>query len=335
MSRGEKVSVETLSSANRVRLRFNRNLQNFEFTVYRGDTMFKFQNGLLFRFVVVLTAMTCQCVIANAEVVALVGGRLIDGNGGTPTVDSVVLVENGLITAVGVEGAIEVPANARVIDTNGKTVMPGLIELHTHMELIGHSDYDYWYSEFPSRIEKEVHPLAAQALLMAGVTSARDLGADIESILRLREKLNSGQMVGPRLFVAGPFLRKNPAYFPSDVRDDTWQIMDAEHGREAVRRLIDMDVDVIKTQDDDFSVEEFRAIFEEAHNNGLPVAAHLYTTEGIRKALQAGLGEKDTIEHVGEDPSMAYPDDVVKMIVDQNVYMSPTAMARDGFRQMV
>ena len=285
--------------------------------------------------ITILFAVAHLNAAANAETIALVGGRLIDGNGGTPTVDSVVLVENGLITAVGVEGDIKIPADAQIIDTNGKTVMPGLIELHTHMELIGHSDYDVWFSEYPLRMEKEIFPMSTRALLNAGVTSARDLGADVDSIFRLKEKLNTEQMVGPRLFVAGPFLRKNPAYYPSEDVRDTWQVADAEDGRAKVRQLVQRGADVIKTQDDDFTVEEFRAIFDEAHKNGLPVASHLYTTEGIRKALLAGLREKDTIEHVGEDPSMAYPDDVVKMIIDQKVYMSPTAMARDGFRQMV
>jgi imidazolonepropionase-like amidohydrolase len=109
---------------------------------------------------------------------ALVGGTLIDGYGGAPVHDSVILVEGETITAVGREGAIDVPVDAEIISTEGMTVLPGLWEMHAHLMLVGHSDYAYWHATYTGDVLSEtIMPAAAEQLLHAGITSARPRGA--------------------------------------------------------------------------------------------------------------------------------------------------------------
>ena len=280
-------------------------------------------------------ALFIICQAANAQVIALVGGRLIDGNGGAPLDDSVVILDGEKIAAIGKVGGIPVPADAQVIDTNGMTVMPGLVDVHVHFDIIGHSDYDRWFGTYETRMRTDIMPYAAKAMLYAGVTTVRDLGADVSNIFWLRDQVNSGEIPGPRTFIAGPFLRKTATAFVSDDYVDTWVIDNPEDARQKVRQLAEMGVDVIKTQDEALSLEELEAIYDETHRLGLRAASHIYSAEGIRTALEAGLGEYDTIEHIGSNAPQSYDDDIVRMIVEQRVAMAPTIIARDGLRQMI
>jgi imidazolonepropionase-like amidohydrolase len=116
---------------------------------------------------------------------------------------------------------------------------------------------------------------------------------------------------------------------------DWWIVNDPEDGRAKVRTLVKRGVDVIKLWDDNFTAEEFSAMIGEAHANNVKVAAHLLTTDRMRNALKSGLKERDTIHHVGAGRGARYPDDVVKMIVAQNVYLVATIVAFDGFRQII
>jgi cytosine/adenosine deaminase-related metal-dependent hydrolase len=186
-------------------------------------------------------------LIAQDVTLAIVGGRLIDGYGGPPVHDSVILVSGNRITAVGTQVDIDVPVDAAVIDADGHTVMPGLIDLHVHFDIIGHGDYDHWFANYESRMRSDVLPTAARIMLNAGVTSVRDLGTDIDNAFWLREQINSGAMPGPRTFIAGPFLRKTVTAFVSPDFVDTWVVENPADGRRKVRRLAEMGVDVIKT----------------------------------------------------------------------------------------
>ena len=110
---------------------------------------------------------------APAAVKALVGGRLIDGFGGAPLADSVVVIEGERITAVGRLGEVGIPAGAEVISTEGMDVLPGLWDNHVHLEIVGHADYDHWDRTYPPLYRSTIMPAAAKQLLLAGVTSAR------------------------------------------------------------------------------------------------------------------------------------------------------------------
>src|SRR6478752_8103805 len=116
---------------------------------------------------------------AQARPLALVGGRLIDGFGGHPLANSVIIIENERITAVGGVGELKVPADAETISTEGMDVLPGLWDCHVHTMILGHSDYGHWDKTYEKRFGSEIMPAAAHQLLLAGVTSARDLGGPL------------------------------------------------------------------------------------------------------------------------------------------------------------
>jgi imidazolonepropionase-like amidohydrolase len=122
---------------------------------------------------------------AQARPLALVGGRLIDGFGGHPLANSVIIIDKERISAVGTVGALQVPADAEVISTEGMDVLPGLWDCHVHTMILGHSDYAYWDKTYPPRLGSEIMPAAARQLLMAGVTSARDLGGPLKESIGL------------------------------------------------------------------------------------------------------------------------------------------------------
>ena len=289
-----------------------------------------------------LTGLTIAMILASVPTslfaqdvsLAIVGGRLIDGYGGPPLHDSVVLVSGDRISAVGTQADMAIPDGVRVIDADGRTVMPGMIDLHVHFDILGHSDYDHWFPAYEGRMRSDILPAAAKIMLDAGVTSVRDLGTDIENSFWLREQINSGEFPGPRPFIAGPFLRKTVTSFVSKDFVDTWVVENPADGRRKVRKLVEMGVDVIKTQDEDLSGAELSAIYDEAHKLGMRVATHLFSQKALRTALEAGLGQWDTIEHIGEGAQSRYPDDIVTMIVEQQVAMAPTIMASEGLRQI-
>src|SRR5262249_11186331 len=109
------------------------------------------------------------------------GGRLIDGFGGPPLANSVILIDGERISAIGQVGTLIVPPDAQVISTEGMDVLPGLWDCHVHTMILGHSDYGHWDKAYDKRFGSEIMPAAALQWLMAGVTSARDLGGPLET----------------------------------------------------------------------------------------------------------------------------------------------------------
>jgi imidazolonepropionase-like amidohydrolase len=258
---------------------------------------------------------------AAGPVKALVGGRLIDGYGGKPIENSVVVIEGDRIRAVGRVGEVAIPEGAEVISTEGMSVLPGLWDMHVHLMIVGHSDYDYWDKTYPPKFRSTIMPAAAGQLLMAGVTSARDLGAPLEDILAVRDAINRGEMPGPTLYVSGPFLQHEPYPGTEQFR---WGIKGPDDARAKVRRLAEAGVDVIKLIDQDqMTMEEVRAVVDEAHRRKLPVVAHSHRPEEIRRGIQAGV---DCFEHTGMGTAPEYPADVFEMIKSRanTLFWTPT-----------
>lgn len=271
-------------------------------------------------FVALLLA-TVVATTAAARDKALVGGRLIDGYGGHPIENSVILIEGERITAVGQVGQLAVPQGVEVISTEGMTVLPGLWDMHVHLMLVGHSDYDYWDRTYPPRWEHEIMPAAAAQLLDAGVTSARDLGAPLDLSIRVRDRLARGEIPGPTLYVSGPFIQKAPYPGTEAFR---WGVDGPDDARAKVARLAEAGVDVIKLIDQDqMTMEEVRAVVEEAHARGLPVAAHSHRPEEIRRGIEVGV---DGFEHTGLGTMPAYPDDVFELMKGRanTLFWTPT-----------
>ena len=145
--------------------------------------------------------------------IALVGGMLLDGYEAPPMHNAAVVIEGNRITAVGPASEIEIPADAEVINTSGMTMLPGLIDLHVHLMILGHWEYSDWWPILEESKE-EMMAISAKQLLMAGVTTAVDLGAPLE-IVNVRDRINDGRLLGPRMLVSGPWITRGGRQFPS------------------------------------------------------------------------------------------------------------------------
>jgi imidazolonepropionase-like amidohydrolase len=248
---------------------------------------------------------------------ALVGGTLVDGNGSRPIQNSVVIVDGDRIRAVGQVGSLAVPPGAELISTEGMTVLPGLWDMHVHLQIVGHSDYDHWDKTYPPAYESVIFPASAKQLLMAGVTSARDLGGPLDVSISTRDRINTGKIPGPTMYVSGPFIQHAPYPGTESYR---WGVNGPDDARAKVKKLVDAKVDVIKLIDqDEMTMEEVRAVVDEAHKGGKPVVAHAHRPEEIRRALAAGA---DCLEHTGLATAPEYPPDIIAMIRERTAKMA-------------
>jgi len=273
--------------------------------------------------ILVLLALLVTRVPAAAEedLKALVGGRLIDGYGGAPLENSVILIAGERIRAVGAAGVLAVPPDAEVISTEGMSVLPGLWDVHVHLMIVGHSDYDHWDRTYVERFRDEIMPAAAEQLLLAGVTSARDLGAPLDDVLEVRDRIARGEIPGPTLYVSGPFLQHEPYPGTELFR---WGVDGEADARAKVQRLAEAGVDVIKLIDQDqMTMAEVEAVVDEAHRHGLPVVAHSHRPEEIRRGIRAGV---DCFEHTGLGTMPEYPDDVYELMKGRanTLFWTPT-----------
>ncbi|HET7694557.1 MAG TPA: amidohydrolase family protein [Vicinamibacterales bacterium] len=258
-----------------------------------------------------------QAPVPAGRTTALVGGTLIDGFGGPPIQNSVVLIAGEKIAAVGRVGQLAVPQAAEVISTEGMTVLPGLWDMHVHTMIVGHADYGHWDKAYFNQFESVIMPAAAKQLLSAGVTSARDLGGPLEQSISVRDRINSGRIRGATLYVSGPFIQHEP--YPN-TEAYRWGVKGPDDGRAKVKQIAAAGVDVVKLIDQDqMTMDEVRAVVEEAHRHGKPVIAHSHRPEEIRVGLRAGV---DGFEHTGLATAPAYPDDILGMIRERTGKMS-------------
>jgi imidazolonepropionase-like amidohydrolase len=253
-----------------------------------------------------LAAQAQASAAPSRATLALVGGTLIDGHGGVPLTNSVVLVDGQRITAIGQVGRLTVPAGARVVSTEGMFVLPGLWDMHVHLMLAGHGNYAHWDAKYPPLLEPQIIPATARQTLLAGITSVRDLGSPLEPMLRVRDRINRGEIPGPTIYMSGPFIQHAPYPGTEAFR---WGVNGPDDARAKVRRLAEAKVDVIKLIDqDEMTMEEIRAVVDEAHKNRLPVIAHSHRPDEIRRGLAAGV---DGFEHTGLATAWEYPADIV------------------------
>jgi len=263
-------------------------------------------NGLV---VGLLTAGTSASGEAPSRV-ALKASRLIDGRSDKVLAPAVVLIEDGRITQVGT--TLVIPTGTRVLDLGSVTLLPGLIDAHVHLTQVPENS---GYQGLGVSLPREALYGAANALktLFAGFTSARNVGAGGYSDVALRDAINADELVGPRLLVSGPALGITGGhcdenllppkfhYREEGVADGPWE------ARTRAREVIKYGADLVKvcasggvlSKGDQpgapqYSVEELRAIVEEAHRAGRKVAAHAHGTLSIKEAIRAGV---DSIEH--------------------------------------
>lgn len=263
-----------------------------------------------------------QETLRPAVPVAIVGGMLLDGHEAEPIHHSVVVFENGRITAVGNRDTTPIPDHAVIIDAGGRTVMPGLIDAHIHIDLIGHGSYArlYKFMNGMERIE-EFMTIAAKQMMRAGVTTGLDLGAPFQAF-DFRERVRRGETPGPRLLLSGPWITR----IDYDIIPDEYEII-ISSPREAAQRtreLIERGVDVIKVWEG-LTLEDYQAVVGVAHEAGIKVHAHLYEPEKIRFALDAGV---DVFQHVGSAGNPPYEPGLVAEIAHRNIPVVQTIAHR-------
>lgn len=277
--------------------------------------------------------------------VALKAARLIDGKGDTVIANPVVVIEGNRIIAVLPGGTP--PQDFELIDLGDSTLLPGLIDAHTHILL----QADPTDKEYEDQILRESVPLrtiratvAARTALLNGFTTLRDVeteGAGYADVA-VKQAIERGYIPGPRLIVSTRALAPTGAYplqgFPPEVPVPSGvQVCDgAENCRLAVREQLRFGADWIKVYADrryyfakdgsvrsipNFTLEEMRAIVDEAHRNRHKVAAHAMAREGLEIALEAGV---DSIEH-----GIALDDASIQKMKERGVYLCPTLMVTE------
>ncbi len=267
-------------------------------------------------FFPILVALLMAALPASAETVVVRAGRLLDIEQGRYLADQAIRVENGRVTAIAPYSA-GAAGDARVIDWSAYTVLPGLIDLHTH--LLGDISSaniaaPLMSSEARDTLLGVVH---ARTTLAAGFTTVRDIGVyRAYSDVALRDAINAGQVEGPRMFVAGAYITVShgggevtglapDVGIPDAMRRGVAN--SADEVRQRVREILGNGADFIKViatgavftagttpSAPEFTEEELRAAVQEAANKGTFVAAHAHSAEGIKRAVRAGVR---SIEH--------------------------------------
>jgi hypothetical protein len=160
-------------------------------------------------------------------------------------------------------------------------------------------------------------PAAAHQLLLAGVTSARDLGGPLEDSINVRDRINRDEIPGPTLYVAGPFIQHEP--YPGEELY-RWGVKGAADARAKVKKIAEAGVNIVKMIDQDqMTLEEAKAVVDEAHAHKLPVVAHAHRPDEIRRGLAVGV---DDFEHTGLATAPEYPEDIRKGIAERTAKMS-------------
>ena len=290
------------------------------------------------RTLLVALLLAATNVSAADDVVVLRAARLIDGRSDQLITPGVIVVRGNRIEQVG--GAA--PAGATVIDLGDVTLLPGLIDAHTHLLLQG----DVTQEEYDVQLFRESLPYralrasrAAKIALERGFTTMRDIGNEgaMYTDVDVKRAINNGVIPGPRLQVATRALSATGAYGPTGYAPEIIfpkgvQIVDGvEDARKAVREQVGNGADWIKVYVDrayyllpdgsltsvpTFTLNEVGAIVDEAHRLRRKVAAHAMARPGLENALAAGV---DSIEH-----GIAIPDDLLDRMKTQNVYLCPT-----------
>jgi imidazolonepropionase-like amidohydrolase len=238
---------------------------------------------------------------------ALVGGTLLDVAARVLIQNSVVLIRSGRVERIGTQEALSVPPGYLRISTEGMTVLPGLWDMHTHLQYSAHADLNHWNRAYLHEMPTVIMPAIASQLLMAGVTSARDPMAPTDAILSVRRRIAAGEIPGPTMYVSGALLEhQGPAGFESF----RWSVSGAADARAKVNQLADKGVDLIKLLCvPDMTIDEATAVVDQAHARRLKVAAHGRTDAEVRKCLTAGV---DDFQHLS--PQAIFPDDIIASI---------------------
>lgn len=268
-------------------------------------------------------------------------GRLIDGVHETTLSEVTIIIDEGTIAKV-MEGYEKPSQGDKVIDLKSQTVLPGLMDMHTHL-MSQHSKESYTERFFLEESDYALRStMYARATLMAGFTTVRDLGDNGVNSIALRKAISEGWIIGPRIFTSGKSIATTGGHadptngLRGDYRRDVGPLEGVINGRDdarkAVRQRYKDGADLIKLtatggvlslaangQNPQFTPEELQAIVETARDYGMAVAVHAHGAEGMKRAIEAGV---DSIEH-----GTYMTDEIMSMMVERGTYLVPTNMA--------
>jgi imidazolonepropionase-like amidohydrolase len=300
------------------------------------------------RSVVLLVGLASAAAAGPSPVVAVKAGRLIDPKAGAVVPGAVIVIENGRVKAAG--SAIAIPAGAEVIDLSSMTVLPGLIDCHTHLVGDYSTDQDPLTELKTSAAQRAFESIPnAKATLEAGFTTVRDVGTYRAFVdVAMRDAIARGYFPGPRMFVAGAYLTitGGGGAMSGDLAPDIglpWDLRfgiadGADQVRQRVRDIAQHGVDLIKVLATgaflahgsrpgavEFTYEELRAAVEEADKKGLKVAAHAHAPEGIKLAVKAGVA---SIEH-----GTYIDDEGIRLMKEHGTYLVADIYDAEWIRQ--
>jgi imidazolonepropionase-like amidohydrolase len=287
---------------------------------------------------------------ASEPVTAIVGGTVIDGNGGAPLTNATILVRGKRIAQVGPRGSVAVPPGATVIDAAGKFVTPGFVDTNVHISLYGGGAKDR--KETAVRYQHEAAALtleAAQMQLRYGVTTVRDSYGALLPLIQVRDAIARGEAIGPRILAAGNIVgwggpysvtfaligERDLSLYEEQFTDsitlgsgEDLMSMYPDELRVAINKYLDKGPDFIKYGGTShwtfptmigFSPEAQRVLVEETHKRGLMAETHSTSPEGLRLSVEAGI---DLIQHPEVLDNRDYSDALVKQITDRKIICS-------------
>jgi imidazolonepropionase-like amidohydrolase len=293
--------------------------------------------------VATLLALAGQCIAQqSSRSVVLHAGHVLDVKTGKLLSDQVIIIEDGKIVSVGSAAETKAPADALRIDLPNATVLPGLIDAHTHLTM----DPKFGYEELGVSLPREalIGAKNARVTLQAGFTTVRNVGANGFTDVALRDAINAGDVPGPRMLVSGPLMGITGGHCDNNLLPFEYRavgdgvadgIAAVQH---KVRENIKYGADLIKicatggvlSKGDDpqasqYTLEEMKAIVADAHRLGRKVAAHAHGAQGILWASQAGV---DSIEHG------SYIDEAgIAEMKKNGTYLVPTLYLSDWFME--
>ncbi len=292
-------------------------------------------------FVLVVLMLAAQAFAQqSSRTIVIHAGRVLDVKTGKMLSDQMLVIEGGKIVSIGGSAETKAPADAVRIDLANATLLPGLIDAHTHLTM----DPRFGYERLGVSIPREALTGAknARLTLEAGFTTVRNVGADGYSDVALRDAINAGDVPGPRMLVSGPALSITGGHcdnnlLPYEYHASGYGVADGIAAvQHKVRENIKYGSDLIKVcatggvlskgddpQASQYTLEEMKAIVADAHRLGRKVAAHAHGAQGILWASQAGV---DSIEHG------SYIDDAAIAEMKRNgTYLVPTLYLGDWF----
>ncbi|HEY1677117.1 MAG TPA: amidohydrolase family protein [Candidatus Sulfotelmatobacter sp.] len=288
--------------------------------------------------VAALLASVAAVYAQSASPVAIHAGHVYDVATGTMLADQLLVIEDGKIVSLGAASRAKAPAGALRIELPNATILPGLIDAHTHLTM----NPDFGYDTLAISVPREalIGAKNARTTLLAGFTAVRNVGAGGFTDVALRDAINAGDVPGPRMLVSGPALGITGGHCDNDMlpfeyhKSDDGVADGIAAVQHKVRENIKYGADLIKIcatggvlslgddpQHSQYTLEEMKAIVADAHRLGRKVAAHAHGAEGIRWASEAGV---DSIEHG------SYIDDAaIAVMKEHGTYLVPTLYLGD------